>query len=99
MKILITGSRGFIGSYFAPELRTVGFEVVGIDFEHGDLARDNTTIFDWLDRVKPDIVVHLAAQVSRVLSEYNPGHTVRSNAAATAYLAQECSKRGVKLVY
>ncbi len=99
MKILVTGAGGFIGRYLIPELRAEGFEVQGIDRENGDLSQDGGIISWWLDDEKPDIVVHLAAQVSRALSEQDPGNTIRCNAAATAYVAQECAKRGIKLVY
>ena len=98
MKILVTGSKGFIGSYLVPELETAGYEVVGIDRENGDLSHRNI-IEIWLDDEKPDIVVHLAAQVSRLLSEDDPGNTVLCNAVVTTYMARACTERGIKLVY
>jgi nucleoside-diphosphate-sugar epimerase len=99
VKILVTGAHGFIGSWLIPELKAAGYEVVGIDRENGDLSgRDNHFVW-WLDDEKPDIVVHLAAQVSRLLSEQDPRNTVMCNAVATTNVATACGARGIKLVY
>lgn len=98
-KILVTGASGFVGRYLVPELQVAGYEVVGIDRENGDLAGADNVFEWWLDDEKPGIVVHLAAQVSRLLSEDDPGNTVRCNAVATTYVARACAERGVKLAY
>jgi len=60
--------------------------------EPGAIAR-------WLDMCKPDLVVHLAAQVGRIFGEYDVHRTVRLNAEATAVLAQACGDAGVRMAY
>jgi len=99
MRILVTGAAGYIGIHFVKELREHGFnDVIGVDFKDGDLSVAGN--FDMLaNRYKPNVVVHLAAQVGRVLGEDNIVTTIRNNAIATALVAQSCGNRSIKLVY
>ena len=41
MKVLVTGSQGFIGSYICNELLSQGYEVIGVDFNPSVKAIDN----------------------------------------------------------
>jgi nucleoside-diphosphate-sugar epimerase len=68
-RALITGLRGFTGAYLASELNARGYEVFGTAFGneplgtgvyHVDLC-DRDALQDVVNRVKPDIVAHLAA--------------------------------------
>lgn len=71
MKVLVTGSAGFIGQHLMETLRTAGHEPVGLDVRpHSapgcevlrcDLLDERRTK-DALRRVRPDAVVHLAAR-------------------------------------
>ncbi|HEY6927051.1 MAG TPA: NAD-dependent epimerase/dehydratase family protein [Steroidobacteraceae bacterium] len=71
MRILVTGSSGFIARFLIPELAATGHEVVGIDTrtgpEYGDFfsfVRANILDDDAVDRAmqQVDLVVHLAAE-------------------------------------
>ena len=70
MKILITGSKGLIGSALKSSLMNLGIEVLGLDLKHeqGDPSFGNildaNTVFSKVSQV--DGIVHLAA-VSRVI--------------------------------
>lgn len=101
MRVLLTGSSGFIGSYLIEALRDRGYVVVGVDreepgwsrpdeFVHGDLLEART-----LDRAFDDVdaVFHLAAAkddwgISR--EEY-----FRDNVEATRKLLGAGAKQGV----
>jgi nucleoside-diphosphate-sugar epimerase len=109
MKVLITGHGGFIGQHLLRELRTNGHEVAGVDILGSETVSGDAR-FE-LDLTKegaidaalvahtPEIVVHLAAQVGRVLGEDDLRHTVRENAEMTTVLAHACGKRGIRVLY
>ena len=103
MKILITGSSGFIGSALVEVLATEHFEVIGVDnhsdyydvslkknrldknkeyslFKHHDLdICDFDSLQNLFYRCKPNIVVHLAAQVGVRYSLENPRSYIDTN--------------------
>jgi len=98
MRILITGSAGFIGSHLTHELVSVGHIVYSHDRAEGDLLE--TGVFaSSLEQHRPDVVVHLAAKVGRLFGEDDPLITVADNAGMTATIAQVCGVRGVRLAY
>lgn len=110
LKILITGSAGFIGSRLWDRLETEGHEVHGLD----DLSRNtsrrrghpNEVIGDVCDVgslthfSQPfDFVFHLAGQVSVVAGEANPERDFRTNAEGTFRVVQWAKKRGAGIVF
>lgn len=101
MKILLTGHKGFIGSWLASELRANDHEVVGID-QALNPAHD-LRIPGVADRAvayhRPEVVVHLAAKVGRLFGEDNPAETIMDNAGMTALVAKAAASYGARLVY
>ena len=107
MRILITGSRGYIGSVIAPMMVAASHEVVGLDT---DLYR-RSTFGAWREsvpcRVKDvrdvdlgdlggfDAVVHLAALSNDPLGDLNPELTYEVNHRASVRLAQLAKAAGV----
>lgn len=79
MKILITGHRGFIGTYLWEKLSIHGIDLVGIDLKIGS---------DILDCSLPDVdlVIHLAAIPGVLESIENPVETTRTNVLGTVRL-------------
>jgi UDP-glucuronate decarboxylase len=97
MKILVTGALGFIGMHLVPYLRK-SHQVVGLDFPDGDLREEN--IADILiEKYKPDVVIHLAAQVGIYFNECDQVHAINSNAIMTLRVAKACNKHGAKLIH
>jgi nucleoside-diphosphate-sugar epimerase len=105
MRIAVTGAAGFIGSWLAADLNAAGHHVVGADIVRGPWVHDHFSLtspyraLEWLGHHRPDAVVHLAAQVGRVLGEDDVALTVQSNAEATAVLASAAAVHGVRMVY
>src|SRR5439155_1472920 len=71
MRILITGSGGFLGKSLADGSRAAGHEVIGLDRSRVERNTDATFCVDILDRkalidcfvqLRPEGVVHLAAR-------------------------------------
>jgi len=98
MKILLTGARGFIGTYLYRELQKAGYDLLGVDYDEGDLSLPDIA-HRIIDQYRPHIVVHLAAKVGRLFGEEDPALTIASNALATTYVAKACGDSGIKLVY
>ncbi|MGZ6059860.1 MAG: NAD-dependent epimerase/dehydratase family protein, partial [Myxococcaceae bacterium] len=108
MKILLTGSRGYIGTLMGPFLQKAGHEVVGLD---ADLYR-RSTFGSWresfptrvmdLRSVTPadlagfEAVVHLAALSNDPLGDLNPELTYDINHRASVRLAESARAAGVK---
>jgi nucleoside-diphosphate-sugar epimerase len=107
MKILLTGSRGYIGSVMAPFLVRAGHEVVGIDT---DLYR-RSTFGEWKDGIETrvrdiraletrdlvgfDGVIHLAALSNDPLGDLDPQLTYEINHLASVRLAALAKEAGV----
>ena len=107
MKILLTGSRGYIGSVMAPFLVRAGHEVVGVDT---DLYR-RSSFGEWSDPVETrakdvrsleakdlagfDAVIHLAALSNDPLGDLNPQLTYDINHLASVRLAALAKEAGV----
>jgi nucleoside-diphosphate-sugar epimerase len=100
MRLGVTGAAGFIGRWLCSELAEVGHRVTAIDRINagGDLLEPGVAA-GWLRRTRPDLVVHLAAQVGRIFSEDDVRRTVRLNAEMTTIVAQACGDAGVRLAY
>lgn len=98
MKILITGADGFIGVNLVTFLRHKGYDVIGIDFKDGDL-RENGEAEYHIANHRPDICIHLAAQVGIYFNEQDCVYAINSNAVMTLRVAQACAKYGTKLIH
>jgi len=98
MKILITGARGFIGTHLSRYLIKFGYDIIEIDFQDGDLREDG--IADMLiGKNKPDLVIHLAAQVGIWFNEEDCFHAINSNTIMTLRIAKACAKYGARLMH
>jgi nucleoside-diphosphate-sugar epimerase len=107
MRILLTGSRGYIGTVMGPMMVQAGHEVVGLDT---DLYR-RSTFGPWVESIRTiekdvrsleaadlagfDAVVHLAALSNDPLGDLNPQLTYEINHLASAHLAALAKKAAV----
>ncbi len=98
-KILVTGSKGLIGSQLIPALDALGYATESIDIradtqaEYGDICDFQTLA----DKVKGCVgVVHLAA-ISRVaIAHKNPELCMKTNYGASKKLASLAKQAGAK---
>ena len=101
LKILVTGSSGFIGSNLCKLLRSVGIRYWGRFGRWRRFCR-NINDFDWslIEFGELDGVVHLAAKTSVPESVLMPDMYHRTNVEATRRLFNLCAeKEFVKLFF
>ena len=110
MKIAVTGGCGFIGSHTVDLLLENGHEIVVYDnlstgspenlgkgavFYEGDIT-DRTQLDAFFTRVKPDALMHMAAQSDVMTSMANPSYDAAVNIMGTINLLDFCRKNNVK---
>lgn len=101
MKILITGSEGFLGRNLTKILENSGHAIIDFDFKKNK-SHDirNTQIFeDIVKTTNPDICVHLAAVANLNLFDENIKESEEINVVGTLGIVDVCKKYGVRLLF
>ena len=98
-RVTVTGGAGFLGSFVVERLRTAGATVAvprSAQYDLVDRAAGHRLLVD----TRPDMVIHLAAQVGGIgANRANPGRFLFENAMMGLQLFEECRLAGVpKLV-
>ncbi|HYC32295.1 MAG TPA: NAD(P)-dependent oxidoreductase, partial [Gemmatimonadales bacterium] len=104
-KALVIGCEGNIGAPLADYLRSVGYEVLGLDIRPGwrpnymtaDITHpvDLIPAFDW----GPDVVFLLAATLGRVVCEQAGSLAVTTNVAGVNNVLQLCRRANARCVF
>ena len=112
MNILVTGGAGFIGSNIVDGLINKGYQTFVVDnlitgkqnfihpeaeFYHLDIV--NHDLDSLFQEIKPDVVIHLAAQIDVQKSINNPVLDSEINILGTIKILELCKKYNSKLVY
>lgn len=104
-RILVTGSEGNVGSELVPYLEECGHEVLCLDILQK--YRDNYILCDIMNlsdaegeisKFNPEVVIHLAAMVSRITCEKSITMTISTNLVGTSNIVQMCKRYGAKLI-
>jgi len=94
MKILLTGGSGLLGS----ELLKIDNNIVAPNRASMDV-NDKESCRHWIDKEKPDVLVHAAAFTSPPNCEQEPSKARHINITGTTNLVDLCEEKNIKFVY
>jgi dTDP-4-dehydrorhamnose reductase len=99
-RILVVGAKGMLGRDLMEVLHSSipGDEVVGWDIEEIDIQKGEDTVTK-IEKLRPDIVVHIAAYTDVDGCELNKEKAFAVNAEGTRFVALAASKCHAKMVY
>lgn len=104
-KILIIGASSYVGAKYYDDFKGE-FEVVGTYFSHKlfpDLLQldltNQTEVDAVVNQVKPDVIVHVAANASSGTVAENPKLSEKLNLDGTKYLLQTANESKSKFIY
>jgi len=104
-KILITGARGYIGSFLLQELQSK-YKVIGTSL-HADFnkkiisldIRDIDMVWKCLNHKKPDIIIHAGAVSNVKRCEENPTEAFQINVEGTSNIIEGANKINAKVIF
>jgi len=102
-----------LGNSLVPAFAGAGHDVVATDIDMSDPrpwaargprlqwldVRQRVEVKDCFSSVRPDLVLHLAAETSLEISETDPDHAYLTNTVATKYVALQARAVGIPMVY
>lgn len=100
MRVLLTGSTGWLGRFLAPRLRDAGHAVVGLDVvagpdtEYVGTVADRELVRRVFDEQRPDAVVHAAALHKPDIARYPECDFVDVNVSGTLHLLEAAVAAG-----
>ncbi|MGL5972182.1 MAG: dTDP-4-dehydrorhamnose reductase [Oscillospiraceae bacterium] len=97
-KVLITGSKGQLGSDILSKLISEGFCCIGVDISHFNLVDRESTI-NFILKEKPDVIIHCAAYVAVDKAEQEQELCYEVNVNGTKHICDAANKINAKLIY
>jgi dTDP-4-dehydrorhamnose reductase len=105
VRVLVTGAVGMLGTALCDILRERNYEVYATDINTEDEriefldVRSYEQVNEVINKYKPDIVMHLAAETDVDKCELEPDHAYLTNTIGTQNVVLACQKRDITMVY
>ena len=97
MRILVTGSEGFLGKVLCRQLRSDSHEVIGYDIANGKDILDNIQLREAM--IDCDVCIHLAAIADLYIAEHQPELARNLNINATKSLLEIAEQSHVRVLF
>ncbi|MCE5324649.1 dTDP-4-dehydrorhamnose reductase [bacterium] len=102
MRVLVTGACGMLGRLVCEGLKKENHDIIPTDVIDGcemlDIS-DTNAVFEIINRVKPEMVIHCAAMTDVDGCEREPDKAFKINAVGTWNLACACASIGCAIAY
>lgn len=98
MKLLVTGSKGQLGTDLLNELEKRGHQFIGVDVEEMDIT-DEAKVREVLMPAEVDGVIHCAAHTAVDRAEDEVDLVRKINALGTEYIAKCCGEKDIPMMY
>lgn len=95
-RILITGGSGMVGSYVNSVFSDS--DCILTDVDSLDI-RDHSEVMNSVKKIKPDIILHLAAATDVDKCELDSDWAIKINVTGTGNIVSACKKYGIALVF
>jgi len=105
MRIIVTGAAGMLGTALCPALRDRGHDVYATDVDTSDEGvgyldvRSYEQVKEMVENIKPDMVMHLAAETDVDKCELEPDQAFLTNTIGTQNVTLICQKHDTEVVY
>jgi GDP-L-fucose synthase len=96
-RVVVTGGAGFLGSFVVERLRDRGCNEITVPRSKEHDLRDRDVIVSLYEKIRPDVVIHLAAVVGGIgANKENPGRFFYDNAIMGVQLMEYARRCGVE---
>lgn len=99
MRILVTGSAGFVGRATITALEDSGHDAIRYDLMDGHDVRDPVQLSETIETHNPDRILHLAAIARFAEADANPLLAHSTNVLGSKVVAEAASRYHVPVVY